>query len=206
MKCLRSLYTKVKDSNRKSGEELTSCKYYNEMDRIFGSRDNVNPRVEIDAGFENNEQLADKGLAEKENNPTFLDDSIPQDAFCVSSFTTSTPKSVVAPNANPASSSPSRTSSSPPSIQDVPGSSGSTPLNSQSTIQPSSSQANEPGLKKRKRINHIELALESVMEKAVNKILAFEREAEENLQRHRNRVEELLSEQSVQIYELIDEF
>ncbi|KAG8175845.1 hypothetical protein JTE90_013395 [Oedothorax gibbosus] len=59
--------------------------------------------------------------------------------------------------------------------------------------------------RKRKRISHMEVALENVMGKVVDRILAFEREAEQNLQSHRNRMEQLMNEQNMQINDLLQE-
>ncbi|KAG8172946.1 hypothetical protein JTE90_024055 [Oedothorax gibbosus] len=61
------------------------------------------------------------------------------------------------------------------------------------------------GGRKRKRINHMEVALENVMGKVVDRILAFEQEAEQNLQSHRNRMEQLMNEQNMQINDLLQE-
>ena len=52
-KALRSMYTKVKDSNRKSGHGRTQWTWFDRMDRLFGNQDNVDPPIlEADSGDE----------------------------------------------------------------------------------------------------------------------------------------------------------
>ena len=51
-KALRSMYTKVKDSNRKSGHGRTQWKWFDRIDKLLGNRANVDPPniLEADSG------------------------------------------------------------------------------------------------------------------------------------------------------------
>ncbi|EFN85916.1 hypothetical protein EAI_13708, partial [Harpegnathos saltator] len=42
-KNLRKTYIKIKDNNSKSGAALKKCKYYDEMDEIFGKSHSIQP-------------------------------------------------------------------------------------------------------------------------------------------------------------------